>query len=100
MDNNNARLRGLFIGRSRGEQAEMSRALESGDLEVVGATAHRMAGAAGAFGLPAVEAAARELERQCIASDAAGARGALARVRDELARIDHPGGDAGPPSCE
>lgn len=54
-----------FLHRSEGDIVAMRRALAAGDLAVVRHLAHRMAGAAGAFGLQDTSDRARLLEGRC-----------------------------------
>lgn len=78
-----APLRARFVERSARECGEIDAALgcDAPDLAAVGALAHRMAGAGGTLGWPAVSGAAIRLEDACDGRDAASARRAAAELR-------------------
>lgn len=80
-----APIRARFVQRSLRECEEIGAALRANapDLAAIGALAHRIAGAGGTLGLPAIGDAAMRLEDACDARDTPGARDAA----DTLGRL-------------
>ena len=85
-----ARIRELarqLLERSRQDTRTMREAAAHGDLASIASLAHRMAGAAGAFGYADLDAGARRLQRAAEAQDTAGLPALLAAVESELERL-------------
>jgi CheY-like chemotaxis protein/HPt (histidine-containing phosphotransfer) domain-containing protein len=76
----------LFVSTARAALGEIDAALESGDMEAVGAVAHRVKSAARTVGAGGFAGLCEEIEGQ--AGRPAQARALAARLRAQLARIE------------
>ena len=68
--------------------AEMHRAVDAGDAEVLRRAAHTMRGAVGNFSATTAVAAARELEDLAVRGDLAGAAEVVDRLEEEVAQLE------------